>query len=223
MAPDRQCRDRRRVSDAGPVQDGRAGSGGGEGAFRGGDAPGTGDVVRTSASCCGGRRKAKGNGLRGGKRSDDHEVSILIRFGGGDREGRAPSKVPTMIIRPPQQGHRGADEDVSASLSCWARERSMRSRARRAIGECADIARPRARRWRSGEALGQNVQENARMNSSSSGPAPRCDRPHMESSRSRGDSSMLRLTWLVDGRVNRMDMEARADKPRFSELIRQLS
>ena len=34
---------------------------------------------------------------------------------------------------------------------------------------------------------------------------------------------MLRLTWLVDGRVNRMDMEARADKPRFSELIRQLA
>ena len=34
---------------------------------------------------------------------------------------------------------------------------------------------------------------------------------------------MLRLTWLVDGRVNRMDMEARADKPLFSELIRQLA
>src|SRR6516162_346952 len=47
-------------------------------------------------------------GLRGGKGSDDHEVSIPIRVGDGDRAGRGPSNVSTMIIRPPQQGHRCA-------------------------------------------------------------------------------------------------------------------
>jgi len=71
--------------------------------------------------------------LGGGKHGDgDHEVSILIRFGGGDRAGRAPSKVSTMIIRPPQQGHRGVGEAVSASLFGSARERS---------GEVVDAAR----------------------------------------------------------------------------------
>jgi hypothetical protein len=43
--------------------------------------------------------------LRGGKGGDGHEVSILIRVGDGEREERAPSKVSTMIIRPPQYGH----------------------------------------------------------------------------------------------------------------------
>ena len=62
--------------------------------------------------------------MRGGMRGDGHELSILIRFGGGDRAGRAPSKVSTMIIRPPQQGHRGAGEAVSVSLSGSARDRS---------------------------------------------------------------------------------------------------
>ena len=33
-------------------------------------------------------------------------MSILIRVGDGERAGRAPSKVLTMIIRPPQQGQR---------------------------------------------------------------------------------------------------------------------
>ena len=60
--------------------------------------------------------------MQGGERSDgDHEVSILIRLGDGERAGRAPSKVSMMIIRPPQQGHRRAGEDVSVSLSAPAR------------------------------------------------------------------------------------------------------
>ena len=59
--------------------------------------------------------------LRGGRRGDGHEVSILIRVGDGDRAGRAPSKVSMMIIRPPQQGHRRAGEGVSVSSSASAR------------------------------------------------------------------------------------------------------
>ena len=39
--------------------------------------------------------------MRGGKRGDGHEVSILIRLGDGEREERAPLNVSTMIIRPP--------------------------------------------------------------------------------------------------------------------------
>jgi hypothetical protein len=44
--------------------------------------------------------------MRGG----GHEVSILIRLGGGERQGRGPSNVSTTIILPPQQGQRRADE-----------------------------------------------------------------------------------------------------------------
>jgi hypothetical protein len=37
--------------------------------------------------------------LRGGKRrGDPHELSILIRFGDGERAGRGPPNVSTMII-----------------------------------------------------------------------------------------------------------------------------
>jgi hypothetical protein len=61
--------------------------------------------------------KRKRSGLRGGMRGDGHEVSILIRFGDGDRPGRAPSNVSMMIIRPPQHGHRRAGNGASASLS----------------------------------------------------------------------------------------------------------
>ena len=61
--------------------------------------------------------------MRGGKRGECHEVSILIRVGDGERSGRAPSKVSMMIIRPPQQGHRHEGEGVS-SRSASARERS---------------------------------------------------------------------------------------------------
>jgi hypothetical protein len=46
-----------------------------------------------------------GTALRGGKRGDGHEVSTLIRVGDGERAGRAPWNVSTMIIRPPQHGH----------------------------------------------------------------------------------------------------------------------
>src|SRR5271157_5799283 len=55
--------------------------------------------------------------VRGGMRGDGHEESILIRVGDGERAGRALSNVSTMIIRPPQQGHRRAGEGGSASLS----------------------------------------------------------------------------------------------------------
>jgi hypothetical protein len=44
-------------------------------------------------------------------------VSILIRLGDAERAGRAPSTVSMMIIRPPQHGHRQADEGVSVWLS----------------------------------------------------------------------------------------------------------
>ena len=44
------------------------------------------------------------------------EVSILIRVGDGERAGRAPSKVSTMIIRPPQQGQRGGKAKVGSVL-----------------------------------------------------------------------------------------------------------
>jgi hypothetical protein len=63
---------------------------------------------RVRAPACGWRRRR--SALRGGKRHDGHEVSILIRVGDGERAGRAPSKVSTMIIRPPQQGQRRPGE-----------------------------------------------------------------------------------------------------------------
>ena len=52
--------------------------------------------------------------VRGGMRGDGHELSILIRVGDGERQGRGPSNVSTMIIRPPQQGQRRAGETSSA-------------------------------------------------------------------------------------------------------------
>ena len=52
--------------------------------------------------------------MRGGMRGDSHELSILIRLGDGERQGRGPSNVWTMIIRPPQQGRRRAGETSSA-------------------------------------------------------------------------------------------------------------
>ena len=55
--------------------------------------------------------------MRGGMRGDGHELSILIRLGDGERQGRGPSNVSTMIIRPPQQGQRRAGETSSARLS----------------------------------------------------------------------------------------------------------
>ena len=55
--------------------------------------------------------------MRGGMRGDGHELSVLIRLGDGERQGRGPSNVSTMIIRPPQQGQRRAGETSSARLS----------------------------------------------------------------------------------------------------------
>ena len=55
--------------------------------------------------------------VRGGMRGDGHELSILIRLGDDERQGRGPSNVSTMIIRPPQQGQRRAGETSSARLS----------------------------------------------------------------------------------------------------------
>jgi len=51
-------------------------------------------------------------------------VSILIRLGDGERQGRGPSNVSTMIIRPPQQGQRRAGETASAWPSVSACEPS---------------------------------------------------------------------------------------------------
>ena len=90
--------------------------------------------------------------LRGGMRGDGHEVSILIRLGDGDRAGRRPSNVSTMIIRPPQQGHRRAGETSSASLSASAANAGARPPTRRAFGgraRCCALE-PRRRTGRSG-------------------------------------------------------------------------
>ena len=96
--------------------EGEHASGGRErGAWRG-----TAELVRTSPFCSGARGEARRTALRGGKRGDDHEVSILNRLGDEDRAGRAPTNVSTMIIRPPQHGHRCAGEGVSASVSASA-------------------------------------------------------------------------------------------------------
>jgi hypothetical protein len=80
-------------------------------------------------------------------------VSILIRLGGEEGAGRGRSNVSTMIIRPPQHGHRRADEGVSASLSASAcalwgetlgaesawRARGRRERPRRAEADPAAL------------------------------------------------------------------------------------
>jgi hypothetical protein len=70
---------------------------------------------RLPAPARGWRRRRGEKWLRGGKRSDDHEVSIRMRLGDGDLAGRGPSKVSTMIIRPPQHGQRRAGPTSSAS------------------------------------------------------------------------------------------------------------
>src|SRR5271165_204386 len=78
---------------------------------------------RLPAPARGWRRRRGEKWLRGGKRSDDHEVSIRMRLGDGDLAGRGPSKVSTMIIRPPQHGQRRGGGTSSAPLSAPARER----------------------------------------------------------------------------------------------------
>ena len=75
------------------------------------------DLARASRSCSGARLEAGRSTVRGGMRGDGHELSILIRLGDGERQGRGPSNVSTMIIRPPQQGQRCAGETSSARLS----------------------------------------------------------------------------------------------------------
>jgi hypothetical protein len=67
--------------------------------------------------------KGKRSTLQGEMRGAGHEVSILIRLGDGDRAGRGPSNVSTMIIRPPQHGQRRAGATSSASRPASARER----------------------------------------------------------------------------------------------------
>jgi hypothetical protein len=63
-------------------------------------------------------------------------VSILIGLGEDERAGRWPSNVSTMIIRPPQHGHRREDEDVSVSLSAFSCKRSAEVvEAARAVSE----------------------------------------------------------------------------------------
>jgi hypothetical protein len=69
-------------------------------------------VHRARVPACGRRRRR--SWVRGGMWGDGHEVSILIRVGDWERQGRGPSNVSTTIIRPPQQGQRRADETSSA-------------------------------------------------------------------------------------------------------------
>jgi len=72
--------------------------------------------VRGARVAARGRRRRRST-VRGGMDGDGHELSILIRLGDGERQGRGPSSVSTMIIRPPQQGQRRAGETSSARLS----------------------------------------------------------------------------------------------------------
>ena len=74
-------------------------------------------------------RRPRRSTVRGGMRGDGHELSILIRLGDGERQGRDPSNVSTMIIRPPQQGQRRAGETSSAWASAWAHGRWGAARA----------------------------------------------------------------------------------------------
>jgi hypothetical protein len=60
-----------------------------------------------------GRRRRRST-VRSGMRGDGHELSILIRVGDGERQGRGALNISTMIIRPPQHGQRRADETSSA-------------------------------------------------------------------------------------------------------------
>jgi hypothetical protein len=85
----------------------------------GGLATSRGRRARVPALGCRRRRST----LQGGMRGAGHEVSILIRLGDGDRAGRGPSNVSTMIIRPPQHGQRRAGATSSASPPASARER----------------------------------------------------------------------------------------------------
>ncbi len=89
-----------------------------------------------------------------------------MRLGDGDRAGRGPSNVSTMIIRPPQQGQRRAGGTSSASLSASARERWGALRRGEQLADALDVVRSN----RSGEqavmsdaveAARQHVQEKA--------------------------------------------------------------
>jgi hypothetical protein len=63
-------------------------------------------------------------------------VSILIGVGDGERAGRTPSKVSTMIIRPPQQGQRRPDESPSVFYEQGLRRNNwLRIRISRRDGE----------------------------------------------------------------------------------------
>ena len=80
--------------------------------------------------------------MRGGILGAGHEESILIRVGDGERQGRGPSNVSTMIIRPPQQGQRRAGEDVfglAAGLGAWAL--GSGSRRREQLPSALDVVR----------------------------------------------------------------------------------
>src|SRR5271165_1777680 len=67
-----------------------------------------------------GRRRRRST-VRGGILGAGHEESILIRVGDGERQGRGPSNVSTMIIRPPQHGHRRKDDWLSVAVGVGGR------------------------------------------------------------------------------------------------------
>jgi hypothetical protein len=101
----RRARRRRRACSVGKMR--------GSGAFaRVGGGPANWRGHRCPAPARG--RGRRGTALQGGMLGDGHEVSILIRLADEGRAGRAPSKVSTMIIRPPQHGQRRAGETSSA-------------------------------------------------------------------------------------------------------------
>ncbi len=78
----------------------------------------TGGLVRTSPLCSAHGWKRKRSAVRGGVRGDSHEVSILIRLGGGDRAVCAPWNVSTMIMQPRRRearlSHRRRDDHWGA-------------------------------------------------------------------------------------------------------------
>ena len=81
--------------------------------------------------------------MRGGMRGDGHELSILIRLGDGERQGRGPSNVSTMIIRPPQQGQRRAGETVFSPTVGLARRLGRILCRGEQLSGALDVVRPR--------------------------------------------------------------------------------
>ena len=106
--------------------------------------------------------------MRGGKRGDDHEVSILIRIGGGERVGRGPSKNVSVNDHPAAATRASARRQGRFSLAVGLGVRALGrdfGRGERLAGSL-DVARSNRSSEQTivadaMEAAGQHVQEKA--------------------------------------------------------------